>query len=42
MTIFSRETLLLNVLNELAEKTNLKSSDLVFLNYDFRTKKLLI
>ncbi len=26
MTIFSRETLLLNVLNELAEKTNLKSS----------------
>jgi len=40
MTIFSRETLLLNVLNELAEKTNLKSSDLVFLNYDFSNQEI--
>jgi len=35
MDIFSKETLILNVLNSLAERTDLKSSDLVLLNFDF-------
>ena len=40
MEIFSKETLLLNVLNGLTEKLNFKSSDLVFLNYDFSNEKI--
>lgn len=40
MEPFSRATLLLNVLNTIADQTGLKSSDLVFLNYEFTSQEI--
>lgn len=40
MGIFSRETLILNVLNSLADSEGLKSSDLVFLNFNFNEDEI--
>jgi len=40
MDIFSKEMLMLNVLNSLAERAALKSSDLVLLNFDFSANEI--
>lgn len=40
MNIFSKDALILNVLNTLAEQADLKSSDLVFLNFEFSADEI--